>query len=77
MGQKRNAYKILMGKPEGMRPVGRTRHKWGKDSKIEVMLTVHHYIYIQGVPQVKVTTSGECYVKIYRYNPKHMSKIDR
>ena len=29
--------------------------------------------HIQGTPRVKVTTSGECsYVKIYRYNPKHL-----
>jgi hypothetical protein len=30
MGEKRNAYRFLVGKPEGMRPVGRSRHKWGK-----------------------------------------------
>ena len=35
--------------------------------------TYEYIIYIQGVPRVKVTTSGECsYVKVYRYNPKHL-----
>ena len=24
------AYRILVGKPEGKRPLGRTRHRWGK-----------------------------------------------
>jgi hypothetical protein len=24
----RNAYRILVGKPEGKRPLGRPRHKW-------------------------------------------------
>jgi hypothetical protein len=24
----RNVYKILVGKPEGMRPLGRHRHRW-------------------------------------------------
>jgi len=28
MGEMKNAYKILVGKPEGMRPVGWPRHRW-------------------------------------------------
>jgi hypothetical protein len=28
MGEKRNAYRLLMGKPEGKRPLGRPRHRW-------------------------------------------------
>jgi hypothetical protein len=28
MGEKRNAYKILIGKPEGKRPLGEPRHRW-------------------------------------------------
>jgi hypothetical protein len=28
MGEKRNAYRILVGKPEGRRPLGRHRHRW-------------------------------------------------
>jgi hypothetical protein len=29
MGEKRNAYTILVGKPEGKRPLGRPRRRWG------------------------------------------------
>jgi hypothetical protein len=28
MGEERNVYRVLMGKPEGKRPLGRTRHRW-------------------------------------------------
>jgi hypothetical protein len=28
MGVNRNAYRLLVGKPEGRRPLGRPRHRW-------------------------------------------------
>jgi hypothetical protein len=28
MGEKRNAYRIFVGKPEAKRPLRRPRHKW-------------------------------------------------
>jgi hypothetical protein len=28
MGEKRNAYRLLVGKPEGKRPLGRPRRRW-------------------------------------------------
>jgi hypothetical protein len=28
MGERRNAYKLLVGKPEGRRPLGRPRRRW-------------------------------------------------
>jgi hypothetical protein len=34
MGEKRNAYRILMGNPEGNRPLGRPRRKWVDNIKI-------------------------------------------
>jgi hypothetical protein len=27
-GEKRNAYRLLVGKPEGKRPLGKTRRRW-------------------------------------------------
>jgi hypothetical protein len=34
-GEKRNAYRILVGKPEGKRPLGRPRRRW-EDIKINI-----------------------------------------
>jgi hypothetical protein len=28
MGEKRNVYRLLVGKPEGKRPLGKPRHRW-------------------------------------------------
>jgi hypothetical protein len=33
-GEQRHAYKILVGKPEGKRPLGRLRRRWENNIKI-------------------------------------------
>jgi hypothetical protein len=34
MGTKKNAYRILVGKPEEKRPLGRPRHRWEDNIKM-------------------------------------------
>jgi hypothetical protein len=34
MGKKRGAYSVLVGKPEGKRPLGRPRRRWDDNIKI-------------------------------------------
>jgi hypothetical protein len=36
MGKKRNAYRILVGKPEGKRPLGRPRSRWVDNIKMNL-----------------------------------------
>jgi hypothetical protein len=35
-GEKRNAYSILVGKPEGKRPLGRPRNSWVDNIKMDI-----------------------------------------
>jgi hypothetical protein len=36
MGEKRNAYRILVGNPEGKRPLGRASSRWVNNIKIDL-----------------------------------------
>jgi hypothetical protein len=36
MREKRNAYRILVGKSEGMRTLGRPRRRWVNNSKMDL-----------------------------------------
>jgi hypothetical protein len=35
-GGKRNVYRLLVGKPEGKRPLGRPRHRWVDNIRVDL-----------------------------------------
>jgi hypothetical protein len=37
MGEKRNAYRLLVGKPEGKRPLGRPRRRWLDNIRMDLV----------------------------------------
>jgi hypothetical protein len=37
MGEKRNVYRLLVGKPEGRRPPGRPRRRWIDNIKMDLL----------------------------------------
>jgi hypothetical protein len=55
MGEKRNACRILVGKPEGMRSVGRPRHRWVDSIKRDLRWDVVLWI---GSIWLRIGTSG-------------------
>jgi hypothetical protein len=36
MGKGRGAYRVLVGRPEGRRPLGRPRHRWEDNIKMDL-----------------------------------------
>jgi len=36
MGKSRDIYRVLVGKPEGKRPLGRPRHRWENNNKMDI-----------------------------------------
>jgi hypothetical protein len=36
MGEKKNAWRVLVGKPEGKRPMGRPRRRWVDNIKMDL-----------------------------------------
>jgi hypothetical protein len=42
MGEKRHVYRILVGKPEGKRPLGRSRCRWVDNIKMDLRAVGWH-----------------------------------
>jgi hypothetical protein len=60
MGEKRNVYRLLVGKPEGKRPLGRPRCRWIDNIKIdlqEIGLSVVDWI---GLAQDRYRWKSSC-----------------
>jgi hypothetical protein len=37
LGETRNAYRFLVGKPDGMRPLGRSRRRWVDNIRMDLV----------------------------------------
>jgi hypothetical protein len=38
MGERRGLYRVLVGKPEGKRPLGRPMHRWEDNIKVDLQV---------------------------------------
>ena len=54
MGERRGAYRVLVGKPEGMRQLGKPRHRW--EDNIKVVLQVVGW---GGMDWIDLTQDGD------------------
>jgi hypothetical protein len=61
MGEGRDAYRVLVGKAEGRRPLGRYRHKWENNIKINIKeVGWGHRLDRSGSRKEQVAGSCEC-----------------
>jgi hypothetical protein len=51
MGEKRNVYRLLVGTPEGNRPLGRPRRRWIDNIKVDLLEIEVNVVYWIGLPQ--------------------------
>jgi hypothetical protein len=59
MAEKRNVFRLLVGKPEGKRPLGRPRRRWIDNIKMDILeigLSVVDWI---GLVWLRIGTGGE------------------
>jgi hypothetical protein len=57
MEEKRNAYRLLVGKPEGKRPLGRPRRRWVNN--IRMVLGEVGWDMWTGLVWLRIGTGGE------------------
>jgi hypothetical protein len=58
MGEKRNTYRLLVGKPEGRRPLGRPRHRWVDNIRMDLG-EVGWGVMWTGLVWLRIGTGGE------------------
>jgi hypothetical protein len=58
MGEKRNAYRLLVGKPEGKRPLGRPRCRWADNIRMDLGEVGWDDVDWIGLEQVESSSSG-------------------
>jgi hypothetical protein len=46
MGEEKNVYKVLVGKPEGKRPLGRPRRRWENGIRVDLRETGFSWLII-------------------------------
>jgi hypothetical protein len=56
MGERRGAYRALVGKPEGRRPLGRPRRRW--EDNIKMDLREVGWGALTGLPWLRIGTGG-------------------
>jgi hypothetical protein len=59
MGEKRNAYRLLVGKPEGNRPLGKPRHRWVDNIRIGLGEVGWGDVDWTGLVWRRIATGGE------------------
>jgi hypothetical protein len=60
-GEKRNAYRLMVGKPEGKRPLGRPRRRWVDNTRCVLGWILERWdgVMCTGLVWLRIETGGE------------------
>ena len=58
MGEERGVYRVLLGKPEGRRPLGRPRRRWADNIGIDLQEVGCGYMDWIGLGWPRIETGG-------------------
>jgi hypothetical protein len=58
MGEKRNVYRLLVGRPEEKRPLGRPRRSWVDNIKMD-LIEIGLSVVWTGLVWLRIDTGGE------------------
>ena len=58
MGEERGVYRVLVGKPEGRRPLGRPRHRWVNNIRMDLQEVGFGYMDWTGLGWPRIETGG-------------------
>jgi hypothetical protein len=80
MGEERKVYKVLVGKPEGKRPLGRTRRRWEDGIRMDLReidlggcgldSTISGQGPVAGCCECGDESSGSCATELVSYREK-------
>jgi hypothetical protein len=59
MGERRGTYRVLAGKPEGKRPLGRHRRRWDDNKKMDLQEVVWGWGARTGLIWLRIGIGGE------------------
>jgi hypothetical protein len=63
MGEKRYVYRLLVGEPEGKKPLGRQRRRWMENIKVHVRFEVFTAVTMKKGVFWDVTPCGSCKIR--------------
>jgi len=60
MGEERGVYRVFVGKPEGKRPLGRSKHRWVANIRMDLQEVGCGYMDWIGLAQDRVQVANAC-----------------